>query len=436
MAAPARPTSCPPPQGILSPLVGKRVLLLQGPNGPFFARLAEELRARGSRVTKVNFNSGDDLFYRGGDLVRFNAPMATWPTFCRDLMVDRGIEAVVVYGDQRPIHRQAVAAARELELLVLALEEGYLRPDFVTIERDGANANSSLPKDPDFYRNAAAQLPEPPPAVPMGNTFRPHAWLTTFHSVAFTWLSHRYPHYQHHRDINCFKEAFFWSRSGIRKVWYARRERGELERLTGPGAPPFFLVPLQVHCDSQLQHSSYSSMGEFIDEVVASFAAHAAPDTQLVVKHHPHDRGYTDYTRRLERLAERHDLGERLHYVHDIHLPTLLKQARGVVTMNSTVGLSALHHRAPVKVLGRAVYDMPDLTSQRSLAEFFVDPGEVDRKLVHDFMAYLRATNQVNGSFYKRTPGFLECGLSPEALGEPARYDLLPHGPTNPRTTS
>ncbi len=404
---------------MLRDIVGKRVLLLQGPNGPFFRRFASELSARGCRVTKVNFNSGDDLFYRGGDLVRFREPMAAWPAFCRELMAARSVEVVVVYGDQRPIHRVAIAAAHERGAHVVVLEEGYLRPDFVTVEHDGANANSPLPRDPSFFRAAAADLPELPPAVPLGNTFRAHAWLTALHATAFTWFAFRYPHYEHHRDINAYKQAFYWTRAGVRKLVYERRERGALERIVHEGAPPFFLLPLQVHCDAQFSHSRFESMEDVIAEVMEAFAEHAPAGTRLVIKHHPHDRGYTDYAPLVQRLAARSGMGDRVLYVHDLHLPTLLKHARGVITMNSTVGISALFHGAPVKVLGAAMYDVPGLTSQAELAEFLVAPGEVDPELVRCFIRVLRAENQANGSFYTRAPGLLRCGLEPAVFEGP-----------------
>jgi len=405
---------------MLREVLNKRVLLLQGPNGPFFMRFAAALQGRGCTVTKVNFNSGDDLFYWGGDLVRFRQPMQAWPDFVRELMVDRQTEVVFAYGDQRPIHRQAIAVARQLGVTVFALEEGYLRPDHVTFERDGANANSRLPKDPAFYRRATAELPEPTPPTPVGSTFGAHACWTTFHAVAFTFLWFRYPSYQHHRDINAFKQAFFWLRAGYRKLRYQQLEHGTLERITGRGAPPFFLLPLQVYCDSQLQHSKYANMGELITEVVATFAAHAPTDNRLVLKHHPHDRGYTDYTAMIDDLTRRHGLGGRIDYVHDIHLPTLLKNARGVITMNSTVGLSALYHGAPLKVLGEAVYDFEGLTCQEPLADFLRHPGAVDDEQVNCFIRYLRATNQINGSFYRRTRGFDSCGLAPAAFEDAA----------------
>ena len=78
--------------------------------------------------------------------------------------------------------------------------------------------------------------------------------------------------------------------------------------------------------------------------------------------------------------------------------------------MNSTVGTSSLHHQTPVKVLGRAVYDIPELTDQRSLSEFFAgEPQQVDSELYGIWCRYLRATNQLNGSFYREVDG-----ISPE----------------------
>ena len=47
----------------LNQFKGKRILLLQGPVGPFFWRFAKDLEQAGAQVFKVNFNGGDLLFY-------------------------------------------------------------------------------------------------------------------------------------------------------------------------------------------------------------------------------------------------------------------------------------------------------------------------------------------------------------------------------------
>lgn len=380
----------------------RHALLLQGPVGLFFRRFGDELRRAGARVTKVNFNPGDRLFYWGREAVAFRRPLAEWPDFLRELIVERGIDAIFLFGDCRPIHRDAVALAGELDIPVWVFEEGYLRPDHVTMELGGVNGNSSMPKDPEVYRRVAATLPalDHPPR-PVGNVFPRWAFFAIVNSLAVTLGGWRYPHYVHHRNIHSLRQAAVWIRGGFRKLWFSAKERGRLEELVADGAAPYFFVPLQVHCDAQLQHSDYPAIEAFIDEVVETFAEHAPPDCLLVLKHHPHDRAYREYTRYLRDLGRRLGCGERIVYVHDLHLPTLLKHARGVVTMNSTVGLSALFHRAPVKVLGRAIYDIAGLTSQKPLGDFFRGPDAMDEGLYHAFCKWLRYTNQINGSFYR-----------------------------------
>ena len=91
-------------------------------------------------------------------------------------------------------------------------------------------------------------------------------------------------------------------------------------------------------------------------------------------------------------------------YIHDQHLPSLLKAARGVVVVNSTVGLSALGHGAPVKVCGAALYDMPGLTYQGKLRSFWhlAHTAAPEPDLVLRFKQALVSRTQLNGSFYRK----------------------------------
>ena len=134
-------------------------LLLQGPVGPFFTRLARELVREGVGVTKVNFNAGDALFYRGPGAVAFRRPAEEWPAFARALIEQRGIDAVFLFGDCRPMHVQAVAIARELGIPVWVFEEGYLRPHFITLEEHGVNGYSRMPRTADGDRVRPRALP-------------------------------------------------------------------------------------------------------------------------------------------------------------------------------------------------------------------------------------------------------------------------------------
>lgn len=390
---------------------GKRVLLLQGPLGPFFARLADDLRNAGAFVLKVNFNGGD-WFFAPRRAVNFRQPAACWPDFLERLIDDHSIDTILLFGDCRSLHRAAHEIAQQRGIEVGVFEEGYVRPNYVTLERFGVNGHSLIPRQAIFYLNG--HVPAVEDEVPVGNAYWHSAlWAVLYYAAAILgrpW----FPHYRHHRPLGV-AEAGRWIRSYWRKLRYWIGEAGLQERLTGSLSKRFFLVPLQVHSDAQvLVHSGFDSVGLFIEHLLDSFAERAPRDAWLVIKHHPYDRAYHDYARLIRRRARALGVGRRVMYIHDQHLPSLLQHARGVVVINSTVGLQALHHGTPTKVCGVALYDIVGLTAQCGLDEFWTRAaGEaVDPELYWRFRDYLIHATQINGSFYRRldVPG-MAAGL-------------------------
>lgn len=390
----------------------RRTLLLQGPMGDFFARLAGTLRDHGQQVWKVNFNGGDDLYYGGEDVFRFHHRPDQFPGWLGQLVDDLQPDTLVLFGQSRAHHVVARQLARQRGLAVFVFEEGYVRPDYVTLEEGGVNAASALPRDAAFYLR---QLPQTLPAPrPTGQTFRLVMEVALRYALACRAERRRYPHYEHHREMATVAEGLRWLRGAWRKQFHRWRERGEAEFLAAPAQDKrFFLAPLQVWNDSQIRvHSRFAEMGDFIEEVTASFAAHAPTDTLLVFKHHPLDRPYSDYTRRIAACAAAHGVAARVRYIHDQHLPTLLRHARGVVTVNSTTGLQALFHETPVITLGESVYDVEGLVFGGELDDFWRQPGRVDTRLFQAFRNYLVLQTQLNASFYAGTPGLPPQGAS------------------------
>lgn len=383
---------------MLAELSGKNVLLLQGPVGPFFRRFACELEDNGANVVKVNFNAGDALFYAGKPALFFRGSLEDWPEYLEQLLNHRCIDVIFLFGDCRPIHVKAREVAESTGTPVYVFEEGYLRPDYITLEPGGVNGNSSMPKDPDFYLKAGCKPRTD--VVPVKGAFTPFAIYSGINAIAHTLAGWTYPKYQHHRELNVFLEGPRWLTGALRKIKYKELEKGITERLEGALSKKYFLVALQVHLDSQIQHSGYEDVEDFISEIVESFAKHAPSDNYLVVKHHPLDRGYRDYTDFLRNLTSFHNLGDRLIYVHDLHLPTLLKNAKGTVLINSTVGLSSLYHGTPVKALGRAVYNIADLTCQCDLSEFWDKPLFFDKTLLSSLLNWMQTSIQPNGNLY------------------------------------
>lgn len=388
-------------QSGLSLFRNKRVLLLQGPVGPFFSRFANDLRWADATVFKVNFNGGDWFFYNK-DAIAFRGEAAAWPAFFEGLLDRLDIDVVMLFGDCRKHHAVAhgIAISRGLEVGVF--EEGYLRPHYITLERHGVNGYSELPSNPIFYLNKRVR--QVPKAEPVGSTFYHAAWWACLYTLMAHVLRPMFPHYCHHRRLSLL-EAWPWSKALWRKMKYALGERSIQKRLTTELSKKYFLAPLQVHHDAQIRvHSEFASVQEFIVQVVESFVRFAPPDTFLVIKHHPLDRGHRDYTALLRSLSAEHELGPRLIYVHDLNLPSLLDHARGVVVINSTVGLSALLHKAPLMVCGDAIYKIKGLVFQGGLDQFWAAAAreKVDRKLFRGFRDHVIQHTQINGSFYRR----------------------------------
>lgn len=411
--------SLPPWPTAFRALVDRRhTLILQGPMGWFFSDLAALLTKQGQHVTKVHFNGGDQLFWRQGGALRYTGRPEALAGWLRDLMKRQRIDAVVLFGQMRPIHCVAREVALELGVGVFVFEEGYLRPNYVTIERRGVNALSRLPRSAGFY--AEQHLPRQPPPQPTTQNIRRTALIAAAYGIAALALRPWFPHQTYHRSLNPVTEPLRWARSYLRHLRYQFSERGWHARLTSPDqSKRWFLVPLQVQSDSQItHHSPYGSIEAFISDVMASFAEHAPGDVGLVIKHHPMDRAYSDYRRHIHREAQRLNLGHRVVYLHDQHLPTLLDHTRGVITINSTVGLQALHHGAPVITLGEAVYSMPGLVHSGPLASFWQEPGKVNQTLYQRFRHHLVAHTQLNASFYASAPALQ---VRPPSVHNPVR---------------
>jgi capsular polysaccharide export protein len=177
------------------------------------------------------------------------------------------------------------------------------------------------------------------------------------------------------------------------------------ERLTKELSQKFFLVPLQVGNDAQIHsHSDYRSNREFIKLVLKSFTEHAPKDFYLVIKQHPLERGYTHHGPFIQRFAGRLGIKNRVLYIHDQHLPRLFKHTRGVIVINSTVGLSAIHQGCPVMAMGKAIYGLPGLTFQGPLDEFWHKAEAPSPHVSKAFRNQLIHLTQINGNFYRRLP--------------------------------
>ncbi len=231
------------------------------------------------------------------------------------------------------------------------------------MERFGVNNFSQIPRDSDFYKNLDIKKHEEKEIFNAHPKYYRRGWSATTYYVLSGLLWFKYPYYEHHRKFNFITEAFFGTRNALRKYKHQITEHGHLKKILSQHKKNYYLVPLQTYDDFQIkEHSHFSSIEEFIEMIMHSFSKFAPQGTQLIIKHHPMDRGRVDYTPYINTLAEELAIKDRVISMHDLHLPTCLKNAIGTITINSTVGISSLFHGIPTITLGDAIYDINGLT--------------------------------------------------------------------------
>ena len=377
-------------------------LFLQGLATPFFTRLADRLRADGHAVHRVNFCAGDAAYWGTRPAWNFRRGLPGLADFLASRILSHAVSDLILFGDLRPIHRQAIAVAKSQGLRVHCFEEGYVRPNWITCERGGVNGHSSLPRDPEWYQAVNAALPDYGDGRSVRVPLPVRAAQDLAYRMANTLNVVTYPRYRTHRPKHAALEYLGWMRRFAQLPLRGRDEQRLMTDLLGRQRP-LFVLPLQLSGDAQIvHHSPFAHMDQVIELVLTSFARHAPSAAEILIKNHPLDTGLVPYRRTIGALAQGLGLTGRVHYVETGHLPTLFEHAAGVVVVNSTVGLSALHQGRPTKALARPIYDLPGLTSTAPLDAFWTDHQPPDAALFRAFRNTVIHATQVNGDFFTR----------------------------------
>jgi capsular polysaccharide export protein len=111
-------------QAIRHLLNGRRYLLLQGPMGPCFSRLATWLQHSHREVKQVCFNAGDAWYAAKETALHYTGPVKNFAFWLRDLHKEYAFDTIVCFGDCRPMHVEAKKWARGKAIDFLAFEEG------------------------------------------------------------------------------------------------------------------------------------------------------------------------------------------------------------------------------------------------------------------------------------------------------------------------
>jgi len=384
-------------------------LLLQGVASPFFSELEKALNNAGHDALKINFCGGDLLsgrfFSTALKHINYRGKLDALPEFYADVFEQHVISDIILFGDMRPVHLPAIELAKRKNINIHVYEEGYFRPNWVTLDKVGVNANSSLSKDPEWFLNfVKTHKVQTPQTQATGGGLSIRAWHDIRYHLAKAVLKPLFPHYQTHRPDSALKEYWgFLRRIPSVKFYYEKKAQQQIDGILA-SQKPFYLLPLQLGADAQIRiHSSISSIEDLIQTTIKSFAQNAPQDALLVIKNHPLDPWFIDFPAVIKKALSDNNLDEnRVIYLEAGNLVSLLKHAKGTVLVNSTVGTAALIYNCPVIALGNAIYNMAGLTFQGSLDDFWTQASPPDEALFKAFIASVIENTQINGNFYNQ----------------------------------
>jgi capsular polysaccharide export protein len=385
----------------------RRFLFLQGPISPFFAEVAAGLRALGHQAWRINVCLGDKLVWRGPGAVDFRGRLRDWPDYIGRFLDTHRIDEIMLLGEQRSYHRIAIAAAKARGIGVTVTDYGYIRPDWIVLERDGMGAESLLPRDPEALRALAEGLPPLEPGQRFTDSFAVQARNDVAFHVA-SLLPWPFPHYERftlHHPIPAYLGTGWRLLRRRSATLRAETTLAAAQAQAAATGAPLYLFAMQMETDYSVRaYSDFPDLDSAIRLAVESFARGAAPEAQLLVKVHPLDPGLKNWARRVGRIAAAAGVAGRVHFMDGLHMDPVILACRGVVTINSTVGIRSIQLGRATLPLGKAIYDVAGLAWQGGRDAFWQSAPPPDPGLTEAFIRAIAGLLQVRGVYYVR-PG-------------------------------
>ena len=380
-----------------------KVLLLQGPVGPFFRDLNAALFADGYDVRQVIFNAGDYFFAPKSGCIRFTGSRQEWEKWLRLELTKSTPVAIVLFGSSRPVHEIARRVAACFDVAVLSLEEGYLRSGYVSCELGGNNQHSPL-------SNWVARAPhgtapnQTRAKLDLRFPFLTMAIWASAYFLARDLLSRPSDEELFHRDKERIIPLVAGWATHMAGRFVARLSELRI-RASLRHSPGFLLVPLQVGSDSQLRLASLGwTTPKLIDACVEALSR-SGRELKLVFKLHPLERGSAKIRRLIRSKTAQYGVDRhRVCVLKSGRMGDLAAHASGMVVINSTSAFSALHHNTPVLVLGEAVFRHNEIVTlgknKDDIAAFFKLRQSKSRRMIDAFFSDLKAASLLAGDFY------------------------------------
>lgn len=170
-----------------------------------FSQLTSTLESYSHATSQIGFNQEDKIFWANKrNFFPYTLPTHAWSGFLQREFRNKQITDLVIYNDTRSFHKNAIQAAHAKGINLHILEEDYLRPYWITFERDGCNGNLKLMS---LARSAVVldHLIYDPNLVPSPchwRDMREHIFFDAVYHWCILCANRQFPDFTSHREIS------------------------------------------------------------------------------------------------------------------------------------------------------------------------------------------------------------------------------------------
>lgn len=247
------------------------------------------------------------------------------------------MDRIIVFGDSLDSETIRMFATVN-NISCFSVENGYFRPFTLQIDPKGVNAFNSVPRNKEFYNNIEIDHDR------LNNfLFRPEKAKLV------------------HDEIDSIRKIFLSYYEGDSQTVDSKEkiENSNLDEGDSLKFDSYIYVPLQLETDLQMiKNSSYDSLLEVVNDIDRFYKSMqlSKQNLKLVFKFHPLWTS-EQHLRSYQKVKNKIDKHPYMYLVDDDN-QILLKNAKAIMVVNSTVGFEAITLKKPVITFGEAFYNI------------------------------------------------------------------------------
>jgi capsule polysaccharide modification protein KpsS len=310
---------------------------------------------------------------------------------------------ILIGGGTTGFERCGLAAARRLGIKTLCVWEGFFRPNTMSVDPLGMNAESS------FHKKSFQQIVDYTPSGQFNLFFKNYVdsiknihlskiRLKDIHGIRFNILHQLKNRWNDRKDLERIRLPITQHLSS-RIAYYSFKIR---YLMANEITEPFIFLPLQTHTDSNvIINGEIFPFDRYVKIISEAFLrAKDKIKCKLIIKEHPFDVFRKKYNKNIS--------DDILWLSPETPVSEILTNqfCVGTIVINSTAGLESLIYGKPVIALAKSVYAYPELTLHPEVInlENVIDlieklPNQkVNQELIYKFAGCLFDNMQIEGN--------------------------------------